>query len=229
MIDMKLLLLHGALGSKAQFNQIKEILKGSFELHDLNFEGHGGRASNEDFSMQLFTENVVSYLDEQGIQKINIFGYSMGGYVGLNTALTYPDRIGKIVTLGTKFNWSKAAAEKEVKMLNPDKIKEKVPKFADKLKAEHHPLDWELLMHKTAKMMLALSEGGSLEEEELKSLSQEVILGVGGQDKMVTVEESEHISKLIPGGQFKLIEGFPHPIDRIDAIELSNYIKDSYS
>ena len=64
--------------------------------------------------------------------------------------------INSIVTFGTKFNWSKEAAAKEVKMLNPEVIEEKVPKFAQMLKDTHAPNDWKTLLHKTAAMMKGL-------------------------------------------------------------------------
>lgn len=47
----KLLLLHGALGSKNQFKSLKEILKSDFDVYDFNFEGHGGLVSDADFSI----------------------------------------------------------------------------------------------------------------------------------------------------------------------------------
>lgn len=58
----KLLLLHGALGSKKQFESLKTVLKDKFDIYDFNFEGHGGVKSDKDFSIQLFTDNVVDFM-----------------------------------------------------------------------------------------------------------------------------------------------------------------------
>ena len=54
----------------------------------------------------------------------------MGGYVALQLANKHPKYVQKIITLGTKFAWDKETAAKEVKMLNPEKIEEKIPAFA---------------------------------------------------------------------------------------------------
>ena len=121
-MKQKLLLLHGALGSKKQLLPIKTLLEPHFDAYSLDFEGHGDFASDKEYSIVLFTKNVIDYLDKNSIDAINIFGYSMGGYVGLNTALNFPDRINSIVTLGTKFDWSIESASKEIKMLNPEII-----------------------------------------------------------------------------------------------------------
>jgi len=224
-----LLLLHGALGSKKQFESIKNALSEQFNVYDLNFDGHGGVQSDKEFSIQLFTENVMKFLEEKAIEKTNIFGYSMGGYVALNTALKIPESISKIVTLGTKFNWDIESANKEVRMLNPDKIEEKVPQFANKLKAEHHPLAWKEIVSKTAGMMLGLANGNKLKEEELMQINHKVVIGIGSLDKMVSFEESERVSNLLPNGTLNKIEGFEHPIDKIDSSELVLFVKEALS
>ena len=99
-----LLLLHGALGSKQQFDPILKGLEASFEVHTMNFDGHGRHASSREFSMQFFAENVMDYLKKHSIETIHLFGYSMGGYVALQLALIEPLKVKSIITLGTKFS-----------------------------------------------------------------------------------------------------------------------------
>lgn len=132
-----LLLLHGALGAKSQLEPLKKIIENDFEIHLLNFEGHGDKNSNNDFSIELFAKNLLDFLNENNVEKVNIFGYSMGGYVALQLATQHPKRFEKIVTLGTKFKWSPEEAAKETRMLNPEKIEEKVPAFANYLNQLH--------------------------------------------------------------------------------------------
>src|SRR4249920_759545 len=130
----RLLLLHGALGAREQFGDLAGKLKDSFEVHTINFTGHGGGdIPGIPFSMEMFREDIISYLDKNNISEIDIFGYSMGGYAALHTAVNSPGKIKKIFTLATKFEWTPQTAEREVKMLDAEKIKAKVPKFADEL------------------------------------------------------------------------------------------------
>ncbi len=102
----QLLLLHGALGSKKQFSNLKPLLEEKFELFQLDFDGHGDGKDTKHFSIELFTENLRAFLFENELKAINIFGYSMGGYVALNLAIKHPELVNKIVTLGTKFDWN---------------------------------------------------------------------------------------------------------------------------
>lgn len=224
-----LLFLHGALGSKKQFESIKDILSPDFDIIDLNFEGHGGVPSNNEFSIQLFTDNAKAFIEKMGREKINIFGYSMGGYVALNLALQNPELVGKIVTLGTKFDWTPDSSAKEVQMLNPSVIEEKVPQFASKLQIEHSPLDWKTVIYKTANMMLDLGKKPPLQRDDFKRINHAVVIGIGSLDRMVSFEESESVSKLLPNATLQTLEDFPHPIDKINPIALSAYIKNSFA
>ncbi|MBO9573200.1 MAG: alpha/beta fold hydrolase, partial [Chitinophagaceae bacterium] len=133
-----LLMLHGAIGASSQLQHIAGLLSPKYEIHLFDFPGHGGKGLNEEnFSIELFANAVVSFLEEQKIKQVNIFGYSMGGYVALYLARHHPELINKIITLGTKFHWNKETAANEVKMLDPEKIAVKVPSFAKALETLH--------------------------------------------------------------------------------------------
>ena len=219
-----LILLHGALGTKNQFKALKERLKNSFDVHDFNFEGHGGIRTDKDFSMDLFTDNLIEFLDSKSLDQVNVFGYSMGGYVALNAALRSPSRFRKIMTLASKFNWDPNSAEREVKMLNPDIIEEKVPHFAERLKKEHHPQDWKEVMKKTAAMMINLGNGARLSDDDFRKIEHNVCIGIGDKDRMVSIEESERIAKLIPNSDLVVLAGVEHPIEKVDLELLEKHI-----
>jgi pimeloyl-ACP methyl ester carboxylesterase len=224
-----LLLLHGALGSKKQFEPLLPLLQKHFTTHTLNFQGHGGSPSNQAYSIELFTQNVLDYLASQNLESISIFGYSMGGYVALNLALQHPSKVSKIVTLGTKFNWTPEAAAQEVEMLNPEKIEAKVPAFANKLAEEHQPLNWKEVMLHTAEMMLSLGKQPLLTQKEFEAINQPVTIGIGSQDQMVSLQESQQAADELPNGRLEILDNTPHPIDKIPANVLADYIEGSFS
>ncbi|MGB0929267.1 MAG: alpha/beta fold hydrolase [Chitinophagales bacterium] len=220
-----LLLLHGALGSKAQLQALKDSLSKDFNVHILNFEGHGGRPSNRNFRMESFAENVLEFSKEKNISKVAIFGYSMGGYVALTLAKSHPNLVHKIITLGTKFDWTPDFAAKEVQKLNPDKIEEKVPAFAQQLQAIHTPSDWKEVVTKTAEMMTDLGNGNRLTPNNFRQISTPTLISLGTLDKMVTTEESQEVARLLPNATFRAMEGFPHLIEKVDAEKLVEVIR----
>ena len=128
------------------------------------------------------------------------------------------------MTLGTKFDWSLESAQKEVKMLNPEKIKEKIPHFAEHLNRLHQPLDWTQVMTKTADMMLNMAAGAKLSEPDFKRINQEVVIGIGSLDNMVTLEESQHAADLLPNAKLVELPDVPHPIEKVDVDVLVDYI-----
>ena len=218
-----LILLHGALGSAAQFESLKRLLEDQYEIHTLDFEGHGKRASQNAFAIDDFVENLLDYIADLGLSKVRVFGYSMGGYVALSAAAKIPEPFAKIITLGTKFEWNPAVAAQEVKQLNPDKITEKVPKFAARLSDLHGEKEWLVMMQKTKELMLDMGNGKRTADAIFASIKTPTIIGWGDQDQMVSRAESEKYADLI-GAAFVVLNDVPHPIDLIDKHKLKNYI-----
>lgn len=211
----ELLLLHGALGSKEQFNELEIILAEKFKTYSLNFSGHGRRPSHHHaFTIQNFAHEALDWMNEHYIKTIDIFGYSMGGYVALWLARFYPERVGKIFTLGTKVNWNEEEAEKEIKMLNAERIMEKVPAFAQTLSDRHGEHEWKSVMSKTALLMKDLAHTHLAEQDFIK-IENRVLLSRGGQDSMITFDETDYVHHLLKNSEFKIYENVPHSIEQV--------------
>ncbi len=212
----ELLLLHGALGTSTTLEPLAEQLSDEFEVHLPDFSGHGGAPFAEGFGIEAFTAEVLNFLNENSLETVDIFGYSMGGYVALNLARLHPGRVGKIATLATKFDWTLESAERESKMLNPEKIGAKIPAFAELLRVRHAPNDWKVLLKKTVDMMLELGAQPILTPEVLEGIQHPALVCLGDADQMVGREESERAAHALPKGKFQLLEATPHPMEKVD-------------
>jgi pimeloyl-ACP methyl ester carboxylesterase len=219
-----LILLHGALGSADQFAPIVPALAAHFDVHTFNFNGHGGLPIDSAFSIAGFAEQLHAYIANHHLHRPYVFGYSMGGYVALHCAAHHPNHIGRIMTLGTKMQWSPAIAANEIKMLNPDIIEQKIPAFADTLQKRHSPADWKHQMSATASMMTELGNGLALTAEQLQSIHIAVTLCLGEKDQMVAAEETQWAAAQMPNAYFKLIPEWKHPIESIPADALANLL-----
>lgn len=211
-----LILLHGALGSERQFNRLTEFLRDHLDVHSFNFEGHGGKNLKGRFEMQTFEQNVLDYMEENSLHRSSFFGFSMGGYVALRFALNNSNRVEKIVTYGTKFDWTPDFASAEVRKLNPDKIAEKVPQFARHLEGVHAPLDWKKVVSDTAEMMLGLGDNKELRKEDFQQMENPTLILLGALDTMSTQEESIDVANHLMNGVFESIPNFEHPIERVN-------------
>lgn len=219
-----LLLLHGALGSKAQFDPLIPLLKVHYQVHTLDFSGHGNTKLGRYFTIQQFAQDVIEYMDGNSLESTAVFGYSMGGYVGLYLMTQSPNRIKQLVTLGTKLDWNPQGAAREVGMLNADKILEKVPAFAEQLKRYHPAHDWRDLLARTAELMLGLGDHPVVESSALAQTTASVVMGWGSKDQMVTQQETRSFVEALPHARFELLEGIPHPIEMIPPGVLTEFI-----
>jgi pimeloyl-ACP methyl ester carboxylesterase len=144
----------------------------------------------------------------------------MGGYVALWLAYHHPEKVGKVVTLGTKFDWSVDSALKETQKLNPDKIIEKVPAFARILETRHAPHDWRVLLNRTSEMMMKLGHQPLLNEAIVKKIGQPTLIMLGDLDDMADLNYSKLIAQALPNGKFILLTNTHHPIERVHRDEL---------
>jgi pimeloyl-ACP methyl ester carboxylesterase len=210
-------LLHGALGAQSQLADLKNRLSAKYDrVHTLDFSGHHGVAfSPAGFGIEVFALDVLNYLDQNDLLSVDLFGFSMGGYVALWLAHRHPDRISRIVTLGTKFDWSAASAGHEIKKLNPEKIQEKVPALARLLEHRHAPIDWKVLMEKTAHMMKQLGNQPLLTEKIFSEIKNPVTILLGDQDDMADRAYSRQVADWLPKGTFFLLPDTPHPIEKV--------------
>jgi pimeloyl-ACP methyl ester carboxylesterase len=213
-----LLILHGALGSSNQLLPLSNILKKDFNVYTLDFSGHGKKSNiDEDLSIELFVNDIQEFLSKENITTpINIFGYSMGGYVALLLASLYPEAVNKIFTLATKFDWNEESSVKESKMLDAEKILDKVPHYAQMLSDRHGKDFWKNTCIKTAQLMLSLGKNPVLKDNILESITCECIISVGALDKMVSMDETKLVADKIKNAQFKLFENLEHPFEKID-------------
>lgn len=215
-----LLLLHGALGSATQLSPMKAALeKHGRQVVVVNFSGHAGEPFNlSGFGIDTFAQDVLAFLDRTGLAKVDIFGYSMGGYVALWFAHRYPGRVGRIVTLGTKFDWNPESAAREIRKMDPDKIAAKVPAFARILEGRHGVHVWRELLAKTAAMMKELGDKPLLTEETFEAITNPVEIVLGDLDDMADRAWSEQVAGMLPRGSFRLLENTPHPIEKTDFV-----------
>lgn len=211
-----LLLLHGALGSAQQFDDICRLLSDQFHVYRFSFSGHGGHPVITPFSIDQFVNDTIQFLDANEISRSHIFGYSMGGYVALQLALHHPERVGKILTLGTKFLWTPASAARDVRMMNPDLMEQKVPAFANMLAKRHAPTDWKEVMRLTAEMMTSMGDGSALAINEFNKIDHDVKVCIGTDDHMVSIAESSDVVDQLPCGELTILEGWKHPLESAD-------------
>lgn len=217
-----LLLLHGALADKTQFDSLFPSIKDKFSVYTLDLDGHGSsQLHHQHFRIEYFVETVLRYLDEHSLPRVDIFGYSMGGLVGLNLASKYEERVRSVFTLAVKFNWRPEFAQKESAFLKPEYLLRKVPHFAKILKERHTAFGWRNVLDRTNEMFEYLGNSTTINASDFQTLSIPVRVSVGDKDQMVSIEETVEVFRHLVKGQLQIFPNTLHPFEKISLEELS--------
>ena len=223
---MKLIyLLHGALGSAIELSALQETIINK-EVRVIEFPGHGRTTgSDEEFTIEGFAKHLANEVLRDKPQKIDVFGYSMGGYVALYLESKAAGTFNSITTYGTKFEWSKEIAKMETSKLNYEKMMEKIPAYISYLERIHPEQEVEMLLGRTKAMMNRLGEAPLLTPEVLESIHIPVTIGWGELDNMVTKEESAVTSSHLVEGGLEVLASMPHPLGKVDNNQLLKLLK----
>lgn len=99
-------LLHGSgagVSAWANFGAVIEPLSRHFDVIAPDIAGFGQTELKPDahYTIMFWVEHFTGILDALEIEKISVVGNSFGGALGLMTAINHPERIDKLVLLGT--------------------------------------------------------------------------------------------------------------------------------
>ncbi len=98
-------LVHG-LGSRAEdwANLMPQLKQAGFHVYAIDLLGYGRSARPADAAYSISGRGwqyVEDFLAQRGLEKVNLVGWSMGGWVSMRVALDQPERIGRLVLCGS--------------------------------------------------------------------------------------------------------------------------------
>jgi len=96
--------LHGMTGSTQDWRNQVTLLSPKYRVVALDQRGHGKSAApskEEEYSMQIFVDDVFGLLKLLDIKKCCLAGHSIGGFIALQFALGHPEMLAGLVLVGT--------------------------------------------------------------------------------------------------------------------------------
>ncbi len=100
-----LVLLHGNGGDCGYFKHQIEPFSKFYHVYALDTRGHGRTPrGGQPFTIRQFAEDLRGFLDERGIDRAHLLGFSDGGNIAMVFALRYPERVGKLILNGANLN-----------------------------------------------------------------------------------------------------------------------------
>lgn len=93
-----LILLHGGLGSGEMFGPVLPALAEKHQVLAVDLQGHGRTADiDRPIDLEFMADDIAALVRHLGHEKPNVMGYSLGGAVALQTAVKYPELVGKLL------------------------------------------------------------------------------------------------------------------------------------
>lgn len=95
-----LLILHGFLGASGNWHTLSRNVFGQQRrVFALDLRNHGESPHSDEFGYDAMKDDVVQFIEEHDLGKVDIAGHSMGGKVAMQLALRRSDLVRKLVVV----------------------------------------------------------------------------------------------------------------------------------
>lgn len=206
-----LLLLHGGFGTNEDFAyQAPEFAK---HFHVIAFErpGHGHSPDiHEKFSFDTMMRETVELVEKLNLGPVNLVGWSDGAVVAFLVAISRPDLVKRIVSVGGLFNTDSLSA-RDVAWLReatPESFRKAEPSVVSRYErvtpdgTDHFPTVFE----KTIRMWL---HEPNISKEDLGRITAPTLIMAGDRDATVH-EHTLELFRSIKGAELCILPGTTH-------------------
>jgi pimeloyl-ACP methyl ester carboxylesterase len=196
-----LVLLHGAFSAiGTSFGKILPGLAKHRQIIAFELQGHGRTADiDRPLSIEAMADDVAAALRSLGIEQADLFGYSMGAAVALQTVIRHPDIVRKLVLASVTYTLSgihpglmDGLAEMKPEMMHGS------PWHDEYLKIAPHPENFAALFQKKTEMDRQTRD---IPEDVIRSIRAPTLLVIGDSD-LVRPEHAVEMFRLLGGGVF---------------------------
>lgn len=213
-------LVHG-LGSRAEDwrNLAPYLAKAGFRVYMPDLLGYGRSARPASFSYSVHDEAavVVGFLDAMGWKKVDLGGWSMGGWIAELVAAEHPERVARLMLfdaagLDVKPDWNTglftpttpAQVDELDALLMPNP--KPVPGFVARDILRISRKNRWVVKRSMATMLTARDVTDHL----LPQLKMPVLIEWGALDRITPVAQAETMHRLIPQSELDVIAGCGH-------------------
>lgn len=92
-----LILMHGLFGSLENLGGAAQRLQDEWQIHALDLRNHGKSPHTDSMDYAAMADDVISYMDSQGLERASLLGHSMGGKTAMQVALANPSRVDHLI------------------------------------------------------------------------------------------------------------------------------------
>lgn len=189
-----LVLLHGNGGSLECFRSQIEYFSKKYRVIALDTRGHGkSPRGDKPFTIKQFADDLKDFLDELGIKRAILLGFSDGGNIALTFALKYGEYVEKLILNGANL-FPKGL---KVYFRIPIEINCKLTKLFSRLNK---------CALKKYELLSLMTDEPNISFDELKNVTVPTLVIVGSAD-MIKHSHSLSIANALTDSAFVVIKG----------------------
>ena len=204
------LLLHGGTGNgEVAWQELRPLLVPEYQLVIVDSRSQGRSThSSKSLSYDLMTEDVIELMDHLGLERANVIGASDGGIIGLNLAMKYPGRLGKVVAYGSNYHYDGLAQP------NVDWILQMTPETYGLEAAKANYLDVSPNPEKFAELLEDIRDlwlsSPTWTVDELGKIETPVFIIDDTLGLSIKIEHTKSMAAAIPGSRLSFIDDTDH-------------------
>jgi pimeloyl-ACP methyl ester carboxylesterase len=199
--------------------EIIPMLAETHKVYAIEFQGHG-RTTDIDrpITYQNLADDVAAFMDAVGIEKADVFGYSMGSAAGLQLAIRHPEKVDQLIAASVAYDisgWQPAFTE----MIPTMSLEMFVgtPMEEDYRKLAANPDGFAALATK----LIQLEKEPMAWEEDVRALTTPILIIAGDAD-VSTLEHNVALFRLLGGGGMGDM-GVPLPASRLAVLPATSH------
>ena len=208
-----LLVLHGSMAASTSMSTFAAALPENVATFVPDLLAHGGRPLPDLLTMDSLARDVIARLDEEGLSRTFVFGFSLGGTLALYLARHYPQRFAGVSTLAAKYVFDKRTIAHWTYVCSTDWIVKQGEEIVKRVTLRHAPQDWREVAALNRRFFEHLGRNPPLSDDDLSAIRCPALLFASNEDQIVPFDESVALGKLLPNSRTVLFRGQCHPID----------------
>jgi pimeloyl-ACP methyl ester carboxylesterase len=199
------LLIHGGLGhGDVWAAQVADLMQDHLVIV-ADSRGHGRSTRSEaPFGYDLMSEDYIALLDFLGIDKVDLVGWSDGGIIGLDIAMTHPERLDRLFA---------QAANITTDGVDPSVAEDAVFGAYIGMMAEDYvgmsptPDQFDAFVAQISEMWATQP---NWTDEQVAAITVPTVIVAGEYDEAILRPHTEKIAALIPGAELVILPGVSH-------------------